>query len=185
MAIKIFIILFVVVIAIKFFKNAINLLSLFKYKNLFKKRIDILAKNPSGQCNDIEIKIFEKVQESKLQVIELFKRAGLKDFLISINVPVGYGQMQLREISFFDNLTSLRSTIDGNNFCLTTKEYINNGIGVYKSRMLGSLNPFYWVDLFLYLPHKIFLYLGVQDDKDNIKLIIKIVHMIWWCIELA
>ncbi|NMI04821.1 hypothetical protein HF638_12590 [Paenibacillus sp. SZ31] len=57
-----------------------------------------------------------------------------------------------------------------------TIQILKSCVGIYRSRMWNSFNPFYWLGIVVLLPKHLFEYLGVNGDK----VIVKIFNIIWW-----
>ncbi|HTY39620.1 MAG TPA: hypothetical protein VMC43_00810 [Candidatus Paceibacterota bacterium] len=111
------------------------------------------------------------VQENKHRIIEIFKRAGLKDNNLPVIEPGGYGYLNTFSVSFFDNIPM----IDKKTPSLVI-QFFKESIGVFKSRIFDSVNPIYWLETAVFLPRKIFSYLGVGADS----LFVKILQVFWW-----
>ena len=52
----------------------------------------------------------------------------------------------------------------------------HRAIGVYRSRMIETINPLYWIETIIFLPRQILNYLGVTPES----VIIKIAQLIYW-----
>ena len=107
----------------------------------------------------------------KHEVIELFKKAGVKDASMSVVQPAGYGQIMTGTASVFSNFPSQRADA-----ATMTVGFFNQAIGVYRRRTINSLNPFSWIDRLLHFPSIVFAYFGSSTEK----LIFKLFQVIYW-----
>lgn len=108
------------------------------------------------------------IQKNRQKIIELFKKANLRDNIFPHVEPVGFGY-----VSLYENICFFREDIITLMF-----KYFNEAEGVFKQRIFESFSPFYWVESILNLPKIILEYLGVKPEN----LIIKIFQIIWWLI---
>lgn len=116
-----------------------------------------------------------KFHQYKSQIVQLFNDADLSDFSIQRIEPVGYGKLQSFSAKGFDNLTNIdREIID----IITSK--FNEAIGVFRFRMLQSINPLFWIEFIFKLPQYLFEFLGVLPDK----VIVKVFLILYWLIAL-
>lgn len=117
---------------------------------------------------------FEFVQK-KPQIIQLFKDAGLKDFVISRLEPAGFGHLRTLAVSGFENI-ALRDAevVDA------IRGRFNEAIGVFRHRMWQSVNPLFWLEFIFKLPQYIFEFVGVLPDK----LVVKVVLIVYWLMAL-
>jgi hypothetical protein len=113
--------------------------------------------------------------QHKPQIIDLFKEADLEDFPIQRLEPAGYGQLKAFEGSGFANITSTDGEVVTN-----IKRRFNEAAGVFRHRMIQSVNPLFWIEFTFKLPQYLFQYLGVLPDK----LIVKIALLIYWVVAL-
>ncbi len=123
--------------------------------------------------NAIDDKSDWTIQENKHKIISIFRRASLKDFDLPVIEPGGFGYVKTMKISLFDNLPLTREDIPS-----IVVQLFRESIGVFRSRMVDAINPIYWLESLVFLPKKLFSYLGVSADS----LIIKIFQIIWWLV---
>jgi hypothetical protein len=109
--------------------------------------------------------------EHKSQVIKLFKDAGVKDNVVGVAQPLGYGQIQVGGTSVFANFPHRREDI-----VKFTFNMFGEAIGVYRSRTLEAFNPLYWIEFIINLPKHSLSYLGVSPES----VVIKIFQLIYW-----
>lgn len=111
----------------------------------------------------------------KTQIKNYIKYAGVKDKHIPVVQPVGYGYVANSMVSLFDNIT--------NNHEDVAKVAINSLLeakGNYKSRLINTINPFYWLRIIIFIPKYIFSYLGLKEES----IIIKIFQLIYWLLAV-
>lgn len=107
----------------------------------------------------------------KRSIVNLFKRAGVKDSYIPTVNAVGYGQIASFNASIFANFPNLFK-----DHVSITLNMFDEAIGVYRSRIFETFNPFFWVECIIFLPKNILQYLGIDSEK----VIVKIFQVIWW-----
>ncbi len=110
------------------------------------------------------------IREHKQKIVNLFKRAGTEDAHQPQTEPAGYGMLRTASFSVFQNLTVQREDI-----VIIVNGDFREAMGVYKQRILETLNPFYWIELFISLPTTFFEYLGFKTDN----ILVKILQLIW------
>jgi hypothetical protein len=113
------------------------------------------------------------IQGHRQKIIKIFEKANLKDYAIPNIEPVGYGFVNTSGIPLFNNIAALREDI-----ATQVVRYFKESEYVYKTRMFDAINPFYWVESFIYLPKNLLNYLGVKIES----VAIKIFQIIWWLI---
>lgn len=116
-----------------------------------------------------------KIFENKSFVIELFKKAGIKDSFIPVSQPVGYGQVANINASVFTMFPSNR-----NIFIPTIMRNFSEAIGVYKRRMMECFSLLYWIKCVIFLPQKILIYLNVSANS----IFIKMAQLIYWLLGI-
>ena len=117
-----------------------------------------------------------KFLETKAQVVRLLKEADVKDGRVSVSQEVGYGHLQVAQVSILDNFPNLDQGIsDG------TQRMFYEAIGTYRARMLDTFNPLYWIESLIYLPRELLSYLGVPAES----VVVKIGQVVWWILALA
>lgn len=117
-----------------------------------------------------------EMAKHEVQIIELFKLAGLKDsgymFERYIEAGVG-GYLQPINTSLFDNILTRKDDI-----IPRVKQLFNSAIGVFEYRMRQSYNPFFWIESFIFLPTRTLQYIGLIKGGINIR----IIQVIYWLI---
>ena len=104
-------------------------------------------------------------------VSKLFKSADLEEGYFAIAEPVGYGYLHTDSVPHFANLAHRREDFVG-----ATLRCFDQAKQVYKSRLIESFSPLYWVRVVIFLPKHLFLYLGVSADS----MFVKIIQLIYW-----
>ena len=157
--IKIALIIFLI---IWFYKLTDNIYRYFRTKALFKK-----YKKHEDSSDPLNVEIAEILPEVK----ELFSIAGITE---DLQVP-------------FDNVRASGKIKPLMNIANNTPEIqafynvkFREALGFYKKGITDSINPFYWVNFFIYFPQKVLNYLSVVND-----IIVKIVNIIYWLGILA
>jgi hypothetical protein len=115
----------------------------------------------------------EKFLESKSQVVQLLRDAGVHDGRISVSQPVGYGHLQVTQASVLNNFPSLDSDMS-----TAAQRLMREAIGTYRARMWETFNPLYWTESLIYLPREVLGYLGVPAES----VFVKALQLVWWVI---
>jgi len=149
-------------LAIVLFKLLVNFSKYIQCKRYLDKYLDWLLKGSTWQ-----------LVEHKSQVIKLFKDAGIEDGYRGVVEPLGYGKIQTAQVSVFANFPNRRE-----DFVSLTMEMFYQAIGVYRSRVLETFNPLYWIEFVINLPKQVLSYLGVSPEN----LVVKIAQLIYWIV---
>ena len=104
---------------------------------------------------------------------DLILKSGVTTTRFSFAQPIGYGYVSTAKADALDNITQLDDQVVG----LIAQAFLT-AKGVYKKRILESINPLYWINCILYLPKHIFTYLNFDPDIFFVKLF----QLIWWII---
>ncbi len=159
---NLFIILIVVVVLHSLY-NLINYLCFPYIKNLF-----------IGNFTD-NAKLKIKAKTHKNTILNYIKHSGVKDKYIPVSQPLGFGQIANGNVSIFQNILNQRE-----DFASNAMEFLMEAKGNYWYKFVNSINPFYWLRIFLYIPKNVFTYLGVNSDS----IIIKIFQLLYWLIGI-
>lgn len=116
-----------------------------------------------------------KIDEHKMQTIALLKKAGIPDSQMPVTQSVGFGHFASFNASVYHNFPTTDRTIAN-----TALLMFKNAIGVYKSCIIESINPLYWIDLIVFLPKNILIYIGLNMDNSSSKLWNVFLSFIWW-----
>jgi hypothetical protein len=157
---------FAVVLFIKAGLNGYRLCRLKKLESEYLKYVDGLVNNTASWD------FYEKTPEIK----ELLIKAGQSSSGIPDVENVGVGFVQVT-VDVFDNMTANNSRIAS-----LMRGTIKQAIGVYKKRIWESFNPFYWIELLIFLPQKIFQY--VTGNEDASSWLSRLLNAIYWLVGL-
>jgi hypothetical protein len=113
----------------------------------------------------------EKMFEYKAQIRELFKDAGITDGYVGYVEPMGMMQIRTGNASVFENLLNRREDIVSQVLGMFLQ-----AIGTYRSRMVETFNPLYWLEAAVNLPKHLSRYLGVSQES----MLTKIAQVLWW-----
>jgi len=114
--------------------------------------------------------------QHKQAIIRMLASAGVKGDTLPVAQAVGYGQVATFQAPVLDNLDSLRE-----DFVSIVWGRLREAPGTLKDKMLQTFNPFYWLEVFIFLPRTILGYLGVRDSS----IFVNILQVIWWFISAA
>lgn len=117
------------------------------------------------------------IDEHKLQTIDLFKKAGIKDIQTPVSQSMGHGQIANFGASVFTNFPMAQKAIAEPALIM-----FRNAIGIYKTRMRDAVNPVYWIDLVVFFPKNILCYIGLDSETSAFKLWNVFLTFIWWSI---
>lgn len=106
-------------------------------------------------------------------VTKLFKSAGIAECSFAIAEPVGYGYIRTSTVPHFVNIANLRKDIVS-----ATLSGFEQSKAIFRSRLLETFSPLYWIRAAIFLPKHLFLYLGVSADS----VFVKIVQVIYWIV---
>lgn len=153
-------ILFLVIVLIKFVLNLYNFL---RIKKLCSYHLEFLSdKRPD----------FTKYRQ---EVLSLFKKAHIKNVCTPATQPVGYGKIATMNVDVFTMFPSNLQII-----AVPAHGMFNEAQGVFKKNMCDSINPIYWLDFLVFLPKNILIYLGLDTEKTLFKIINLGFTFLWW-----
>lgn len=109
--------------------------------------------------------------EHEHQIVKLFRDAGVEDNRVPMIEPLGYGKILTGQTSVFSNISITREDVVG-----SVRHMFHQTIGIYRSRMLETINPLYWIESIIFLPKRILNYVGVSSEK----VVIKVFQIIYW-----
>lgn len=93
-------------------------------------------------------------------VTKLFNAAGLEESYFAVAEPIGYGYIHTATVPHFINLAHKRVDIVS-----ATLRCFDQSKSIFKSRIIETFSPLYWIKLILFLPKHLFQYLGVNADS--------------------
>lgn len=111
----------------------------------------------------------------KRNVMLLFKKANIKDSSIPATQKIGYGKIASFKASSFDNFPSAHQDFVSDIFFK-----FEEALGVFRLRMLDSINPLYWIESLLFAPKHLLEYFGLNLEKSSSKIINSLLLCIWW-----
>ncbi|MFC1613513.1 hypothetical protein ACFL23_04235 [Patescibacteria group bacterium] len=111
------------------------------------------------------------ITENKQKIVKVMQKAGIKDSLRPHIELTGYGYVGTGNVSIFTNLDARRKDIVD-----LVYSHLRETKAIFKSRIIDSINPFYWIDFVIFLPKRILEYIGVKGSS----VILKILQLIWW-----
>lgn len=149
---------------IKFLMNGFNLLTLARAKDSFRQFVSIPASDSLA-----------RLRESKSRVLLLFSSAGVPDKKVPFHQVVGDCDCT-GLVSVFSEYPSAADP-----FSYYTLEAFAVSIGVFKQRMVDSLNPLYWLGLIIYAPSRFFALCGASSDNA----VVKIIQALYWVLSVA
>jgi hypothetical protein len=172
-----------------FYKSTNNLwcwIQLAAHKKTYLKYCDIATKmNSKGKkaasLSKAEEDIVRKIQENKLNIIDLFGMAGLKRPTITVTKETGYNYVQSIPIDIFDNLDVIKIEA-GTNIPDVILRSFNMGIGVYKQRAIDAINPDWLIKFLIFLPSNLAAYLGYPTERSKIKFFVRTMNVAYWFI---
>lgn len=135
------------------------------YYFLLTRRYLLKYENYTKKSNDWYI------NDNRQQIVAVLKKVGIKDSALPSVDLAGYGHLYTATISVFDNLAFRRSDI-----MPTVYSMLREAKSVFKSRIIESFNPIFWLETFIYLPRIIFQYINIQENS----IIIRILQIFWW-----
>jgi hypothetical protein len=133
--------------------------------------------------NEAEVKIANKagnwVNENHIEIKKVVLKTGVSDFIHTTMEPVGYGHIQEKKLSALDNLLYKNIKI-----LQESREMLERAKGYYKVESIKSLNPIFWIEFLVFLPREIINYLTVSDKKEENKLWVNIIQVMYWIISI-
>jgi hypothetical protein len=152
---------FAIILSVKFIINWARYIQCKQYFDKYR----VYIKKPDWEFN-----------QHQLQIIELFKKAGIEDSIIPVIEPLGYGYVGSSNTSVFKNITNTREDI-----VALTFHFFHQAIGTYRSRMFEVFSPIYWVEFIIYLPKQTLIYLGVPPEN----MVVKIAQIFYWFVSIV
>lgn len=157
-----------------FFQVAIAIVILLSFKFILNLIRFLGVKKYLGDYFDWLDNSNWKMVENKHKVIELFTNANLDESYVPRLEPISYDKDISYKEGIFTAFPSKKKDIAS-----LTVGLFHEAIGVYRSRMLETFNPLYWIQAFLFLPRNALQYIGIQSGKT----ITKILQLVWWTID--
>lgn len=85
--------------------------------------------------------------------------------------PLGYVYVRTGGASIFQNFPNARE-----DYAHSVVRMFHQATGVYRSRMIETFNPLYWIEAVINLPKQLLNYLGLPSES----IVIKIAQLMWW-----
>lgn len=146
------------------FKLLSNTYYFFRIKTLSKHYYEFLYKGNT------------RILKEASETLELFKRAKVADSNIPLVKKNGV-LFQTMNVSLFLNFPSQIKDLAS-----ATVRAFDFAEGFFLKNIRNCFNPFYWIDLIVFAPKHVFLYLGLDTNKVFIKILILFFNFIFWII---
>ena len=147
------------IIIFKLVNNLLQYIYLKKFYKKFRFKYGVNSVVPSVNLSQYAIKLSE-----------ILLNAGILVSTLPLHIDRLYVNQKGNPFDYLDNDNKV------------VNEKINiwvlQAIGVYKQRMIDSVNPIYWVKTLLFLPQIVVSYFG-GDSKGSLS---KILNVFWWII---
>ena len=148
----------------KLFNNLYDLHRMTLLENHFKDWL----KNPKNT------KIFAEQQE----VLNLLKKAKVKDKKVPISQHTGYNKFVVINASIQTNFLN-RSDI----FTVEITIMFWEAIGVFRNEIKNCINPLYWLNIILFAPKHLLIYLGGNPENHIFRILNIFLTIIFWTIS--
>ena len=140
-------------------KLLINLARFFKC-NIFLDKYCEWIKNPS----------FEII-ENKAEIVKLWQSANVEDRYSPRVSPMGLGQIATYNKGVFFSFPSNEEDL-----AHATISMFYEARGVFKKRIIDSINPLSWLEAIIFFPRIAMQYLGYKGNG----FVLKIFQFVWW-----
>lgn len=104
---------------------------------------------------------------------KLIAHAGISNPFLPTVEPMGWGQLASFKIDVLENFPSNREDM-----AKVACRIILDALGVYNDRMWSSINPLFWIQVFVFLPQSIIDYLGLSTNT----VLTKLLQLVWWAL---
>lgn len=153
------------ILCIMFYKISNNVIYLYQTKKLVKEYFRWLNDNSN----------YDEIAQHKHLFKQLVKNANISNTYLPTTQPMGYNRLASFKASITENFPSNLT-----NFAAATNDIFYEMEGVFKSRILETFNPLYWLNLVIYLPKNLVEYFGLSSDNIGSK----VLQLIWWLIGI-
>lgn len=116
------------------------------------------------------------IMEKSHRIATIIQNAGVQDSEVTDVQEIGYGHIQAARFSVLNNVQNRREDV-----VLLLIGKFHEAFGVYKSRMLETINPVYWLETIIFLPRSFMNYLGVSSQN----VMVKILQVVYWILGVA
>ena len=104
-------------------------------------------------------------------ILQLFKAADVTDYQIPFTSPSDFGYLTQGNTSLFHNIENLREeVVSAMIHCFA------QAAGTFRHRIIENFSPIFWINCLIFLPRKIFEYLGLKGDSVSIKAL----QLLYW-----
>lgn len=159
-----FLALFLLVVAYKFLTNLMHYFRIKKLQTYFSEFLD-------HKRSDMNF--------YRQEVLSLFEKAHVKDIKIPASEHIGNGEIVSGNVSTFSMFPSTRTE-----FSVTVLNMFEEAEGVFRKNMLDSFNPFYWIDLIVFLPKSLLTYIGISSEVTAYKICYVLFTFLWWILGI-
>lgn len=153
-------------------------ISVFLFKLISNAYYFFRVKTLSHHYNEFLYKGNTQILKEASETLELFKRAKVTDSNIPLVKKNGV-LVQTMNVSLFLNFPS-----QVRDLASATVKAFDFAEGFYLKNIKSCFNPIYWIDLIVFAPKHIFLYLGFDTNKVFIKFLILFFNFIFWLISV-
>ena len=159
-----FLALFLLVVAYKFLTNLMHYFRIKKLQTYFSEFLE-------HKRSDMNL--------YRQEVLSLFEKAHVKDIKIPVSEHIGNRKFVSGNVSTFSMFPSTRTE-----FSVTVLNMFEEAEGVFRKNMLDSFNPFYWIDLIVFLPKSLLSYIGISSEVTAYKICNVLFTFIWWILGI-
>lgn len=159
-----FLTLFLLVVAYKFLTNLMHYFKIKKLQTYFSEFLE-------HKRSDMNL--------YRQEVLSLFEKAHVKDIKIPVSEHIGNRKIVSGNVSTFSMFPSTRTE-----FSVTVLNMFEEAEGVFRKNMLDSFNPFYWIDLIVFLPKSLLSYIGISSEVTAYKICYVLFTFIWWILGI-
>lgn len=159
----------------------INLNYFIFFRKVLNRINKIYSDRTKERCEDtkkrdkLENWILDRQTEIKKRVLN----TGIGDHVMDVMVPTGYGFFSPKRIYALDNLLIMNLE-----FNQQVKELLRRTKGHYKTKTLLSLSPLYWIEFIIFLPKKLIILAGLNDEKKISNILMNSIQLIYWIISI-
>lgn len=107
------------------------------------------------------------------EIKRILEKAGIEDAMISVAEPIGYGLVQTRSSSAYNNMCYRHADV----ISAMTSAF-EKALGVYRKRIIDNFNPIFWIETLIYLPKNIIKYIGLNETS----IFTKTFQILYWLI---
>lgn len=116
------------------------------------------------------------ISDNRQMIVDMLKKAGIINAQFPYVEYVGFQQVCNSTLSLFNNIATLREDI-----VRVVHRDLREAKTVFRSRLLATFNPVFYLEIVIYLPKLILEYLGVKKES----VVIKLVQTLWWLLQIA